>query len=380
MRNINMVERLTETHLQSLLIGAEILGCGGGGPPEWVSGMISNVLKQGKQFVLIDPEEIPDDKLVVIVGRVGGGISEEMEKKVLRLKKIHENPEFIAVEELSKFLGEKPYAFLPSEIGAGNVALPLCIAAMNNAVTIDGDACGRAKPEIAISTTNIFGLSPTPLAIVSPFGDVMILKEAVDDSRVEDICRQMAVVSGGLCGVCRLPVRGKDVKKAIIHNSISRAIAIGKAILESQTRNEDPVKTFIEVSGGYELFRGIVEDWTRTKAGAFMEGYVFIKGIEKYSGHRMKVWYKNEFLISWLNDEPFVTCPDLICIVDSRTSRGLSNWINNVKDNIGKRVVVVGMKCADVWRTDKGLQLFGPEHFGFDIKYIPIEKLVDLKL
>jgi DUF917 family protein len=375
-----MVKKLTKKHLKSLLIGAEMLGCGGGGPPEWVAGMISNVLEQGKQFLLIDPEEMPDDKLVVIVGRVGGGISEEMEKKVTKLKRIYDNPEFIAVEELSKFLGEKPYAFLPSEIGAGNTALPLCIAAMNDAVTIDGDACGRAKPEIAISTTNIFGLSPTPLAIVSPFGDVMILKESVGDSRVEDICRQMAITSGGLCGVCRLPTRGKDIKNAIVHNSISKAIAIGEAIIKSQTRNEDPVKAFIESSGGYELFKGTVDGWTRTKAGAFMEGYVSIKGVGKFSGQRMKIWYKNEFLISWLNDEPFVTCPDLICIVDSYTSKGLSNWVDDVKDNIGRSVAVVGIKCADIWRTDKGLRLFGPEHFGFNIKHTPIEKLINAKV
>ncbi|MGB9615549.1 MAG: DUF917 domain-containing protein [Fervidobacterium sp.] len=345
-----MVSELTKKHLESLLIGAEIMGCGGGGPPEWAIRMISNVVKQGKRFRLIDPEEVPDEKLVVIVGRVGGGVPEEIERKVAKLKKIYDNPEFIAVEELSKFLGEKPYAFLPSEIGAGNTALPMCIAAMNDAVTIDGDACGRAKPEIAISTTNIFGLSPTPLAIVSPFGDVMILKESVDDYRVEDICRQMAVASGGLCGVCRLPTRGKDVKNAIVHNSISKAIAIGEAIIDSQKKKRDPVKAFIESSGGYELFKGTVEDWTRTKAGAFMEGYVRIKGAEKYSGQSMKIWYKNEFLISWLNNEPYVTCPDLICIVDSSTSRALSNWVEDVKDNIGRNVLVVGIKCADSFK------------------------------
>lgn len=375
-----MFKELTKKHLKSLLIGAEILGCGGGGPPEWVIRMISDIQKKKKRFLLVDPKEVPDDKLVVIVGRVGGGISEEIEKKVAKLKRVYDKPEFIAVEELSKFLGEKPYAFLPSEIGAGNTALPLCIAAMNDAITIDGDACGRAKPEIAISTTNIFRLSPTPLAIVSPFGDVMILKESADDSRVEDICRQMAIASGGLCGVCRLPTRGKDIKNAIVHNSISKAIAIGEAIIKNQTRNGDPVKAFIESSGGYELFKGTVDGWTRIKAGAFMEGYVSIKGAGRFSGQRMKIWYKNEFLISWLNDEPFVTCPDLICIVDSYTSKGLSNWIDDVKDNIGRSVVVVGIKCADIWRTDKGLRLFGPEHFGFDIKYTPIEKLINAKV
>lgn len=374
-----MIE-LTKKQLESLLVGAEILGCGGGGPPEWGAGLISHALNEGKRFCLVNPKEVPDDKLVVIVGRVGGGVPEEIEKKVAKLRKIYTNPEFIAAKELSKYLGEEPYAFLPSEIGAGNTTLAMYVAAMNDALTVDGDTCGRAKPEIAISTTHIYGLRCTPLVIVSPFGDVMILKESVDDFRVEDLCRQMAVVSGGLCGVCRLPARGKDVKNAIVHNSISKAIAIGEAITESRKKKQDPVRAFIESSGGYELFKGIVEGWTRTKAGAFMEGYITIKGVEKYLGQSMKIWYKNEFLISWLNGEPYVTCPDLICIVDSFTSRGLSNWIENIKDNLGRSVVVVGIKCADVWRTDKGIKLFGPEHFGFDIKYTPIERLLDAKV
>jgi DUF917 family protein len=374
------MKELSRTELESLLIGAEIMGCGGGGPQEWAAEMIANVLKRGKRFRLIDPREAPDNGLVVIVGRVGGGVTEEIERKVAKLKRIHSNPELIAVEELSKFLGEKPCAFLPSEIGAGNTVIPMCIAALNDAVTIDGDACGRAKPEIAISTTNIHGISPTPLAIVSPFGDVMILKESVDDFRVEDICRQMAIASGGLCGVCRLPVRGKNIRNAIVHNSISKAIAIGKAIKESWKGGQNPVKAFIESSGGYELFKGTVMNWTRKKAGAFMEGYITLKGTDKYVGQEMKIWYKNEFLISWLNNKPYVTSPDLICVVDSSTSKSLSNWIENINENIGKSVVVVGIRCADVWRTSKGIKLFGPEHFGFDIKYTPIEKLIKNKL
>lgn len=370
------MRELSIRDMENLLIGAEILGCGGGGPVEWAQELIADVFKHGKRFYIVNPEEIPDDSLVVIVGRVGGGVPEEIERRVAGLKRVYENPEFIAVRELSKYLGEKPYAFLPSEIGAGNTVIPMYVAAMNDAVTIDGDACGRAKPEIALSTTNVCGLPTTPLCIVSPFEDIIILKDAVDDYRVEDICRQMAVVSGGLCGLCRLPVRGKSVRNAIVRNSISRAIKIGKEIRDALESKQNPVKAFIEVSEGYELFKGIVEEWTREKKGAFMWGNVLIKGINEYKGQEMRIWYKNEFLISWKNGKPYVTCPDTLCIVDASTSRGLSNWINNINENVGRTVVIVGIGADKIWRTEKGVKIFGPRHFNFDIDYTTVKKLV----
>ena len=37
----------------------------------------------------------------------------------------------------------------------------------------------------------------------------------------------------------------------------------------------------------------------------------------------------------------------------------------------GKRVMVVGLKCFHLWRTEKGIELVGPRYFGVDTDYIP---------
>ena len=119
-----------------------------------------------------------------------------------------------------------------------------------------------------------------------------------------------------------------------------------------------------------------MKSWSREERGGFLWGDIIIEGTGDYSDHEMKIWYKNEFLISWLDGKPYVTCPDLICIVDAKTSRGLSNWVEDIRENIGREVVVVGIKCDEIWRTDKGVELFGPRHFDFNIDYKPIELLV----
>ena len=39
----------------------------------------------------------------------------------------------------------------------------------------------------------------------------------------------------------------------------------------------------------------------------------------------------------------------------------------------GKRVMIVGLKCFEMWRSKEGLDLVGPRYFGLDTDYIPIE-------
>jgi len=39
------------------------------------------------------------------------------------------------------------------------------------------------------------------------------------------------------------------------------------------------------------------------------------------------------------------------------------------------KVTVIGVRAEKIWRTSRGIKLFGPRHFGFDFDYVPIEKL-----
>jgi DUF917 family protein len=360
----------------NLILGAEILGCGGGGSIEMGEEMIKEIYGRGKKFTIMDPKEIGDDDLVVIVSTIGGGVPKEIQEKVEKLPKISEKPELVAVRELAKYIRKEPFAFLPSEIGAGNTVLPMYVAAIFNKFAIDADACGRAKPELSISTTHVKGIPVTPLVVVSPFGDIVILKEALNDYRAEDICRYITAISGGSCGMARCPTKGKVIRNAVVPNSITKCIQVGEAIRKAKEAGLDPVDEFIKATTGIKIFEGKVKVWEREKKEAFMWGKIIIDGFGDYVGHTLKVWFKNEFLISWMDEKPYVTCPDSICIIDAETGRGLSNWIADLSAYVGKKVVVVGIKAADLWRTKKGIQLFGPKHFGYPIEYVPIEKLV----
>jgi DUF917 family protein len=63
--------KLDRQQINDLLVGAKIMGTGGGGEVDWALPLINEVCDRGQEFVLCDPNEVADDELVVIVSEVG---------------------------------------------------------------------------------------------------------------------------------------------------------------------------------------------------------------------------------------------------------------------------------------------------------------------
>ncbi|MBS7631774.1 DUF917 domain-containing protein [Candidatus Bathyarchaeota archaeon] len=379
-----MVEKvLSKQDIEDFLTGAEILGTGGGGGIEWARGMLKFIDQHDKKIRLIDPKDVPKDALVVGAAGVGGGVTKDIREKIE--KKFGARPSMesfmktsiLAEKMMSGELGDEIYAFLAFELGCGNTILPGCIAAMNDKYLVDGDCNGRAVPEIELCTLNIKDIPFTPIAIVTPWMETMIVKKVYDYSRAEDICRYVAVVSGGSCMTMGAPVRGRMLPEVIVNNSVSGSINLGKAVREARERGRDPVEAAVKSVDGYLLFKGVVTRFEREERGGFMWGEHHYKGVDEYEGHKFKVWYKNENQISWIDEKPYVTCPDSLCVLDAETGKGLSNWGADYSQ--GRKVAVIGIKAADLWLTPRGLEIFNPKHFGFDIEYHPIEKFVGSK-
>jgi len=38
--------------------------------------------------------------------------------------------------------------------------------------------------------------------------------------------------------------------------------------------------------------------------------------------------------------------------------------------------VIIGMPCAGIWRSERGIELVGPRYFKYDVDYTPIEVLM----
>ncbi len=108
----------------------------------------------------------------------------------------------------------------------------------------------------------------------------------------------------------------------------------------------------------------------RTTQEGFNFGKVVLSGIGECKGQSAVVEFQNENLTASVEGEIVATTPDLICLVDTDT------FVPITTDALkyGKRVLVVGLKCFELWRSDEGLALVGPRYFGCNTDYIPLEE------
>lgn len=103
-----------------------------------------------------------------------------------------------------------------------------------------------------------------------------------------------------------------------------------------------------------------------------MFGHFDMSGLGEFRGHRFRVWFQNENMISWLDGRPYVTCPDILSCIDLST--GLSPTNDAIKP--GDRLGIIGLKAVEGYRQPEALKVLSPTFFGFDIPYRPIEELI----
>lgn len=367
------MQKLTRQDLYDILYGCTILGTGGGGKLEKGISLIDRALEAGKEFVLADLDEIPDDALIACPYYCGSisPITPDQEAKYAALPRIDEEPALRAFRILEEYKGKKFYGAISTELGGSNTAVAFYVAAMMGIYIIDADPAGRSVPELQHSTFFINKLPITPMAVANEFGDTVIVKDVVDDFRAEALVRAMAVASKNHVGVADHLVTAKELRNAVIPGAITYALKIGRAYREAKEKNLDLAKEIAKVGNGYVIFRGIIKDLKWEDKDGFTIGDTYIKGDREFYGSDYRIWFKNENIISWRDGKIDVTVPDLICMIADDTKQP----VTNPNFEPGLRVSVIGLPAPKEWRTEEGLKVFGPKYFGFDIEYRPIETM-----
>jgi len=352
-------KELTKQEALDIVTGAKILACGGGGSEKKAIDNINKTYDNGKNFTIVDLSDLKYDDNICIIGMVGGGITDEERKLVENREIINTEPMKTAVKELESFLDIEFRGFVATELGPNNSIIPLMVAAEMDKVAINGDCCGRSKPKISISTTRVTDIAIAPFSIVSQYGDVQIVKKTVDDVRGELLARTASRLSGGSVSVARCPMTVKKGKEAIIPDTYNLALTVGKNIRNAKKERSNIIEVLHNsIPSSRLIFEGILASFSRIEQGGFTSGEIVM---ETVGGKQLKVWYQNEYLLSWLDKNQFITCPDGLYIVDSKTGYGLSPWEEDFQK--GREVAVFVHDAPDIWRSEKGLAIFGPEVF-----------------
>ena len=363
------MKTLTKGDIEDLIVGATILGVGGGGDPGKGLEILMDLSNKGKKMVIASLEEFGSEGVLASPYFVGS-VAPTQPKKIM--PKIVEDPIEVAFKLLESNLGQNIVGTVASEIGGGNTAASLAIAAKLGIPMLDGDLMGRAGPELHQSTVHIFGIPMSPSAIVSETGNEFLVEKYAGIDDYESMARYASVVSGGHVAVVDTPLSKPKARECVVLGTISRCVEIGHSRREAAEQGKDPVGAIIgKLKDAKKIFEGTVSEYTWKDEKGFLYGEAHVRGSRDFSERTLKSWIMNEHIMCWIDEKPAVMPPDLIMFVDPKTGLGITN--DKLKKDTD--VVVLGSSIDPVWRNDKGLELFGPRHFGFDYDYVPFEEL-----
>jgi uncharacterized protein len=363
---------------QDLVQGCLFMGTGGGGSVRWGMGMLQQALAEGIPLEWVDLDDIPDDVWTVTPYGMGSiaPLSQETLDEIERVglvDKFGHRAMEEAVKELGAYLGSPIGCLVAAELGAGNTPAPLVTGARLGIPVVDGDYSGRAIPDEMQGTPFLYGKHSWPFASVDKWGNVAIVKYTVNPHMLERIGKMLAVAAYGGTTIAATPLIAREMKAILVRGTLSKSLALGRAVREAREAGSDPIDAALAATGGWRLFEGTVtgKDWE--DRGGYMYGTIHIRGTGDYHGHTLAVWFKNENHVSWLDGEPWVCSPDLVTLA-YRDGEGTTNTL--IKE--GDDVVAVGIRGLEAFRTEFGLnQAAGPRYFGFDIDYVPIEELME---
>jgi len=352
--------------------GCTFFGTGGGGKPSEGIQLLKGVLETKGEIVWKDVEEIENDGYAVCPFLMGS-IAPWTEKTIKQIKELGLDPEkrlkinllTKSIELLRKYVGVNPSVVVAIELGGANTPAAINAAAELNLEVVDGDYVGRAIPEIAQTTPYLYGKSVWPIASFDQWGNVCYIGNAVSVPMAERIGKFISAAAFGLSGQAGYLLPTAEMKKMVVRGTLSQCLEVGRLIREARERGLDVVGRVAEEFRGKVLFEGVVSKKHWEDREGYYWGYHEISGSGRFKNHTFKIWFKNENHISWFDGKPYVTSPDMLIVVKKEDCEPLYN--PDIQE--GMHVSVIGIPARKEFLSEKGLEVLGPKHFGFDIPY-----------
>jgi uncharacterized protein len=352
---------ITVDDVDDLGVGCGILGTGGGGATYAGELMAKQVLGDRGPVPLVTLDDLPGDGLILPIGTIGA--------PTVSLEKLPAGTEPARMRAHVEERFRKPVvALMPVEIGGANGVKPIAYAGLLDLPVIDGDAMGRAFPEVQMVSMNVAGLPPGLVLLCDPHGNLATF-EPTTDAWAERLARTAAVAFGGSAVEVDyiMSVDEARTPHAIVEGSVTKAIEIGRALRGRGAA--DGVAALVEHLDAYALIEGKIIDVERRTAGGFVRGSVTIEGTGDDAGRLLRVEIQNENLAAFEDGRMLCCVPDLISLVDDQSGEAVPTEVLR----FGQRVAVVAMPCDPLWRTPRGLEIAGPRAFGYDLDYVPVE-------
>lgn len=366
--------------VEPLLEGLTIMGTGGGGSPAFGRVILENDLAEGRELALVSPDDIDDEAQVVSGGIMGSteiidrlGFDEIVRRWESSFELSH------ATEAMEQVLGSRIDYIVPFEVGALNTPVILSLAARRGIGAIDGDALGRSAPQTQMTSFIGHGIELTPMPLVDSDGNEIVVRRAHDPTLPDKLGRHMLSNSSGMGANNHYPMRGCDLKRAVIPHTVSSALQLGQSVLRARQDGTNCLQVIADHLGGRHIFTGEVTDLTPRQMEGFYGTTVRLEGNEMPGPRAVELVIQNETMILRVDGHLAVVFPDLVCMLDPSSGRG----ILSTELRRGLPVALVAAPCHSRLReaaaSEPGRRSLAPVTFGFpDITYQPVEHLLSL--
>jgi uncharacterized protein len=365
---------ITRENLAAFLEGLAILGTGGGGSPSWGRAILEHDFDLGRAPCFVDPTEVPDHALVASGGIMGSVQVLDRIAPTEWVRRWDEHFELIeAFRVMEETLGRRIDYVVPCEMGGLNTPVVISLCARTGRKVIDGDGLGRASPETNMVSFVGYGVSLTPMPLVDVDGNVVVVRHGVRNTYADTLGRWVIANGGGMGANAHYPMSGAQLKKCVVPNTISGALALGNTLLQARERGLDIVQCVASALSGQHIHTGIVENLRPSEAQGFYLTSVRISG-------DFDLIIKNETMALFAEGRLVTIFPDLVCLLDPLTGRGLMSD----ELRVGQELAVIVAPCHSRLRraleSEAGQNAFSPARFGRpDLKNQPLAELLDLE-
>ena len=274
------MRQLDRQDIVDLLIGAAILGAGGGGDVAEGLALIDQALDAGKVLRLANLEEVPDETLACcpyLLGAVSP-MTEAEARGYAHLPKTSGPAILAAMDRMERLRGRRLEATVACEMGGANTAIAFFVAAMAGGITLDADPAGRAVPEITHSTFYLSGLPAEPICVANNFAETMVLEGVIDDARAETLVRALAQVSAHDVAAVDHALPLHALRQGLIPGTMSAALRLGQCQREAVEQGRDVAQALAEVGEGKVVFAGEVTQAFYETKGGFTLGHIRLEG------------------------------------------------------------------------------------------------------
>ncbi len=365
--------------IEPLLEGLAIYGTGGGGSPEWGRSILEQDFSVGRDLGIIDLSEISSGGTVVSGGIMGSvKILEEMGTSNV-IAHWEDRFELLEVTRIMEgVLGKKIDHVVPFELGGLNTPVILSLGARMGIPVLDGDALGRSAPETQMTSFIGHGISLTPMPLIDFNGNVVVVHDAVDSTYPDQLGRYVVTQGGGLGANNHYPMTGLQAKRAVIPNTISASLDLGRAVLSARARGDDPIEVVAKKVNGALILVGEISALREGESIGFYFTTAVIEAQGELSKSKIELIIKNETMMLRIDGETKALFPDLLLMLDPGSGRGLMS----IELGVGSPLALIGVPCHPRLReaaaSPQGRLAFSPTRYGqTDEIYRPIESLLE---